>query len=412
MDFLQEIWATISRNRSRSLLTAFGVFWGILMLMVLMGLGNAMTNGIYSQVEGFAMNSCFVAAGSTSKPYKGFQQGRSWNIKTDDLEFIEREVKGVACLVPVVQMGSVTVSYGDKHDTYTVMGTSPDYPRVQRTDLVFGRFVNAIDMQQKRKVCVLGNKVYHTLFPRGENPVGLRIRCGAIEFTVIGVRAKKTGSVNIGGDADEMVYAPLSTVQQIVNIGEKVHYMMALAEENVPVTEIDSEIRRVLKERHSIAPDDEKAIFGFNAEEELKALGYLKMGLQALVWLIGLGTLISGAVGVSNIMLVTVRERTKEIGVRRALGASPWLIARQIMAESTVLTALAGIVGIMVGVGILAVMDVIMSQNEDAFLKDPQVHFGAAIACLVIIIIVGLLAGLLPALRALKIKPIEALSEE
>jgi len=411
VDFLQEIWATISRNKSRSVLTAFGVFWGILMLMVLMGLGNALTNGIYSQVEGFALNSCLVAAGSTSKPYKGFQQGRSWEIQTDDLEFLDCEVPEIACLVPVVQMGSVTVSHGDKHDTYTVVGTSPDYPRVQRTEMIFGRFVNQIDVQQKRKVCVLGNKVYHTLFPRGENPVGVRIRCGSIEFTVVGVRAKKTGNITIGGDADEMVYAPLSTVQQIVNIGNKVHYMMALADEDVPVSTIDAEIKRILKERHSIAPDDDKAIFGFNAEEELKALNYLKIGLQALIWLIGLGTLISGAVGVSNIMLVTVRERTKEIGVRRALGASPWLIARQIMAESTVLTAVAGIVGIMVGVGILAIMDTVMSQ-QDGFLRDPQVHFGAAMACLIIIVIVGMLAGLLPALRALKIKPIEALSEE
>ena len=393
-------------------MTAFGVFWGILMLMVLMGLGNALTNGIYSQVEGFALNSCFVAAGSTSKPYKGFQQGRSWNIQTGDLEFLEREVPDIACLVPIVQMGSSTVSHGDKHDTYTVVGTTPDFPRVQRVEMAFGRFVNTIDVQQKRKVCVLGNKVYHTLFPRGENPIGERIRCGSIEFTVVGVHDKKTGNVTLGSDPDETVYAPLSTVQQIVNIGDKIHFMMALANENVPVSTIDAEIKRILKERHSIAPDDDKAIFGFNAEEELKALNYLKIGLQALIWLIGLGTLISGAVGVSNIMLVTVRERTKEIGVRRAIGASPWLIARQIMAESTVLTAVAGLVGIMVGVGILAIMDTVMSAQQDSFLRDPQVHFGAAISCLVIIVIVGMLAGLLPALRALKIKPIEALSEE
>ena len=393
MDFLQEIWSTISRNKSRSLLTAFGVFWGILMLMVLMGLGNALTNGIYSQVEGFAMNSCFVAAGTTSKPYKGFQRGRAWDIQTGDLEFIRREVASVETIVPVVQ------------------GTSPDYTRAMRTDLLYGRFINEIDIQQKRKVAVIGNKIYHTLFPYGGNPVGERILCGTIEFTIVGVRAKKTGQIQIGGDADAMVFAPLTTIQQIINIGDKIHYMLALAKEDVAVSTIESEIKTILKERHQIAPDDDKAIWGFNAEEEMKAMGYLKIGLSALIWLIGLGTLISGAVGVSNIMLVTVRERTKEIGVRRAIGASPWLIARQIMAESTVLTALAGVVGIMVGVGILAVVDQVMSMG-DGFLKNPQVSFSEAFACLIIIVVVGILAGLLPALRALKIKPIEALSEE
>ena len=412
MDFLQEIWMTISRNKSRSLLTAFGVFWGILMLMVLMGLGNALSNGIAGAVDGFATNSCFVAPSTTSKPYKGFQQGRYWNIQTDDLDYLANDVPGIAAVVPMVEMGSTTVSHGDKHDSYDIQGTSPDYTRVMRIDLVYGRFINPIDIRQKRKVCVLGNKVYHTLFPLGGNPVGSRIRCGNIEFTVVGVRTKNTSKISIGGDADEIILAPLSTVQQIVNIGDKVHYMLALAEENVSVSTIYEEIRRVLRERHSIAPDDEKAIFGFNAEEEMNAVRFLRMGLMALIWLIGLGTLISGAVGVTNIMLVTVRERTKEIGVRRALGASPWIIARQIMAESTVLTALAGLVGIMMGVGIVAIMDVIMSQDEEGFLTNPQVSFGAAFACLVIIVIVGILAGLLPALRALKVKPIEALSEE
>ena len=411
MDFLQEIWATISRNKSRSLLTAFGVFWGILMLMVLMGLGNALSNGVAGAVDGFAMNSCFIAANNTSKPYKGLQQGRSWYIQTGDLEYILENVSGVAVVVPMVQMWSTTVSYGDKHDTYSLNGTSPDYSLVMRTDLLYGRFINTIDLQQKRKVCVIGNKVYRTLFPQGGNPVGERIRCGNIEFTIVGVRAKNKSKVYIGGDADEMLIAPVTTVQQIVNIGDKVHYMLALADEQSSVAEMYEEIKRVLRERHSIAPDDEKAVFGFNAEKEMQAVRFLRFGLMALVWLIGLGTLISGAVGVSNIMLVTVRERTKEIGVRRAIGASPWLIARQIMAESTVLTGMAGVCGIMAGVGILNIVEMVMMQG-DGFLRNPQVSFVAAIMCLVILIVIGALAGLMPAVRALNIKPIEALNEE
>lgn len=411
MDFLEEIWSTISRNKSRSILTAFGVFWGILMLMVLMGLGNALTNGIYSQIDGFAINSCFMGAGTTSKPYKGFQRGRSWDIETADMQYITKEVPGVAAVVPIVFMWASNVSYGGKHNDFSMRGTSPDYPKVMRTNLLQGRFINEIDLQQKRKVCVIGNKVYHTLFSFGEDPIGKRILCGNIEFVVVGVRTKNTSNFYVGGDPDETIFIPLTTAQQIAHSGDNIDMILALAEDNIAVSTIETEIKRILRERHQIAPDDEKAIWGFNPEEELKSIGYLKMGLMALIWLIGLGTLISGAVGVSNIMLVTVRERTKEIGVRRAIGASPWLIARQIMAESTALTALAGLTGIIVGVGVIAILENTMMQG-DSFLRNPQVSFSAAFGSLIVIVVVGMLAGLLPALRALKIKPIEALSEE
>ena len=411
VDFLSEIWQTITKNRSRSLLTAFGVFWGMLMLMVLIGLGNALTTGIYSNVDGFAMNSCIFGTGVTSKPYKGFRSGRSWDIQLADLDAIMQEVDGVECVSPQVFQGNATVSHGDKHESYRIAGVAPEYTRVLKVELLYGRFINNIDIQEKRKVCVIGNEVYKVLFPEGGNPVGERLMCGNIQYTVIGVRAANGNSIYIGGDPDKMLLAPLSTVQQICNFGDKVHILMAVAKQDIPASDMDKQIKTVLKERHQIAPDDDKAIFGFNAEEELKALSYLRLGLSALIWLIGLGTLISGAVGVSNIMLVTVRERTKEIGIRRAIGASPWVIARQIIAESTVLTTLAGIVGIMAGVGIVRVVGNIL-EHSDNFMKNPEVSFSAAIACLIIIVIIGILAGLLPALRALKIKPIEALSEE
>ena len=411
MDFLQEIWNTISSNRSRSLLTAFGVFWGMLMLMVLIGLGNALTNGIYSNVDGFAINSYMLTAGTTSKPYKGFQRGRSWNIQMADLDAIKQNVNGIECLSPQVMQGSATVSFGDKHESYRISGVTPDYTRVLRCDLLYGRFINNIDMQEKRKVCIIGNEVYKVLFTPGYNPVGQRIMCGSIQYTIIGVRKPNENSIYIGGNPDKMVLAPLTTIQQVANLGDVVHVLMAVAQPSIPATEIEKNINSVLKERHQIAPDDDKAMWGFNAEKELKALSYLRIGLQALIWLIGLGTLISGAVGVSNIMLVTVKERTKEIGIRRAIGASPWIIARQIMAESTLLTTLAGLLGIMAGVAAIQLVEPALAQSG-SFIKDPQVPFATAIACLAIIVIIGILAGLLPALRALKIKPIEALSEE
>ncbi len=411
MEFLNEIWSTISRNRSRSLLTAFGVFWGMLMLMVLIGLGNGLTKGIYSQVDGFAMNSCLMGSAQTSIPYKGFQRGRSWDIQTSDLEAIRQQVQGLECVSPQVWQDNTTVSHGDKHESYGIIGVEPDYTKAIRTDLLYGRFINGIDLQEKRKVCVIGNEVYNVLFPEGGDVTGARLMCGSIQYTVIGVRTKNTGSVNIGGDPDKTLLAPMTTIQQVTNIGDVVHMIMAVAKPDVSATEVDKQIKAILKERHQISPDDEKAVWGFNAGEELKALSYLKLGLTALIWLIGLGTLISGAVGVSNIMLVTVRERTKEIGIRRAIGASPWLIARQIIAESTVLTAMAGVAGIMAGVGAMQLAGKIL-VNPESFMKDPQVSLGAATACLAVIMVIGVLAGMLPALRALKIKPIEALSEE
>lgn len=411
MDFLREIWQTISKNKSRSLLTAFGVFWGMLMLVVLIGLGNGLVAGIYSNVDGFALNSCIISSATTSKPYKGFQSGREWHIQTDDLETILQQVDGIEALSPQVFTSSNTVSRGEKHENYQLVGVTPDYTRIMRTDMLYGRFLNEIDMQEKRKVCVIGSDVYSVLFPEGDNPVGERLMCNNVQYTVVGVRTKNTNHVYIGSNPDKSLQAPLTTVQQVYNFGTELHILLAVAKQDVAVKQIEDGINRVLRERHNIAPDDTKATWGFNAEEEMKAMTYLRIGLMALIWLVGFGTLISGVVGVSNIMLVTVRERTKEIGIRRAIGASPWIIARQIIAESTVLTSVAGVVGIMAGVAIMALIEPMMAQS-DSFMQAPQIQFQTAVGCLIIIVFIGILAGLIPALRALKIKPIEALSEE
>ena len=411
MDFLSEIWQTITKNRSRSLLTAFGVFWGMLMLIVLIGLGNALKGGIYSNISGFAMNSCTMGAAQTGKPYKGFQRGRQWEMHLSDLDIIRERVDGIDGLAPMVFTGNKTISIGENHGDFQLVGVTADYPKVMLSPLLFGRFINEIDMRDKRKVCVIGIEVYRKLFPYGGNPIGQRISCGSIQFTVIGVRRQNENSVYIGGNPDEMVQAPVTTIQKAYNFGETVHILMAVAKPHIPVSQIEKGIKDELRRLHNIAPDDDKALWGFNAEEEMKMLTYLSMGLSALIWIIGLGTLISGAVGVSNIMLVTVRERTKEIGIRRAIGATPWVIVRQIIAESTVLTGLAGLAGIMAGVGAVLLTAHVL-EHADTFLKAPNVSFGVAVSCLIIIVIIGILAGLLPALRALKIKPVEALSEE
>ncbi len=413
MEFFNEIWTTITKNRSRSLLTAFGVFWGILMLVVMLGLGGAMQTGIFKVVKGFNPNSCAFSVGQTSKPYKGLQKGRSWTFDNHDIDIIRQQVEGVDAVIPFSYAPRTdnNVSRGEHYGTFTVTGTVPEYNKIMTVEMRQGRFINDIDVAEKRKVCVIGSDVYKTLFPEGGNAIGSRLRIDNIYCTVIGVKKPDESEVQIGGRPNELVSLPFTTVQQTYHYGNRFEMMMTTAKEGYVMSEIKPEVEAVIKQLHTIAPDDNRAIWSVGFEEMFRSMGYLKLGISLLIWIIGLGTLISGAIGVSNIMLVTVRERTKEIGIRRALGASPWVIVRQILAESLMLTSLSGILGIMLGVGILRVVEMVMAHS-DSMIKEPQISFGIAVSALVVIIICGLLAGLLPALRALAIKPIEALGEE
>ncbi|MCM1034328.1 MAG: ABC transporter permease [Paludibacter sp.] len=413
MDFLNEIWTTITKNRSRSLLTAFGVFWGMLMLVVMVGLGQALKNGIFSSIDGFTMNTTIMGTGYTSKPYKGFQRGRHWDILTSDFPVLRQQVQGLDALVPMVFSNTEdnNVSHADRYGTYSVVGVTPEFTQVLRTELAYGRFINSIDIREKRKVCVIGQEVYKVLFPQGGNPIGTSIRANGIWYQVVGVKQLCTTDVYIGGHPDKQVQVPLTALQQAYNLGDVVHILLASTQPGVRVSQVEKGIKDVLRRQHQVAPDDERAMFSQNVEETFKAMNYLTIGLSALIWIIGLGTLFSGAVGVSNILLVTVRERTKEIGIRRAIGAPPSLIAIQILAESTLLTALAGTIGIVTGVGLLQLISPIL-DHSDVFIKDPQITFPIAVSALIIIIIIGIIAGLLPAMRALAVKPIEALSEE
>ncbi len=413
MEFFNEIWTTITKNKSRSLLTAFGVFWGILMLVILLGLGGAMQNGIFAGLSGFNTNSCILSTNLTSKPYKGLQKGRAWNFENRDIDVLYRQVKGVDAVVPFVfgKYGDNNVSRGEHHGTYNLPGVVPNYQKVLALELAQGRFINDIDVAEKRKVCVIGHDTYKDLFPEGGNAIGARLRVDNIYCTVIGVLKKCEADANLGGRPDEAVMMPFTTVQQTYHYGDQFEVFMATAKDGYLMGDVMKEIEATVKQLHMVAPDDTRAMWTQDFEEQFKAIGYLKLGINLLIWIIGMGTLISGAIGVSNIMLVTVRERTKEIGIRRALGASPWVIVRQILAESVLLTSLAGVLGIMLGVGVLRIVEMAVA-NSDSVIKEPQISFGLALGALFVIIVCGLLAGLLPALRALSIKPIEALGEE
>jgi putative ABC transport system permease protein len=412
IDRWQEIWITITSNKSRSFLTAFGVFWGIFMLVLMVGAGNALKTGIFSQIEGFATNSVFFMAERTTEPYKGFRKGRVWNMTNSDLPIIRNRVDDLQYMSPVLfggGNGEKNVVRGDKGGSYLVKGCYPEYDLIEKSKMLYGRYVNDIDIAEKRKVCVIGERVYEVLF-HGENPVGKQIRVNGIYFKVIGV-ARSTSGVSIGGQTAETVVLPFTTMQQAFNQGNVIHFLAATAKPGVAVRSIQDKITEVLKQQHQISPDDKEAVFSMNIEEQFKMFNNLEIGISLLIWIVGIGTLLAGAVGVSNIMLVTVRERTKEIGIRRALGATPNNIIGQILSESVVLTVLAGIGGIVLGVGLLSAVGVVLSQG-DQFFKDPQISFTMAVGSLIILIVIGMLAGLIPAQRAMMIKPVEAIAEE
>jgi putative ABC transport system permease protein len=413
LDRWQEIWFTITHNKSRSVLTAFGVFWGMFMLVVMVGAGVALQRGMNSQIEGFATNSCFVYADQTSEPYKGFKKGRTWNMENEDIPLILNKVPEIQYLAPVLFGGGGStnnVTRNDKAGSYSIKGSYPSYNEIDASKMVYGRYVNDIDIVEKRKVCVIGERVYEVLFPKDENPLGKNIKVNGIYFQVVGV-ARHTSGINIGGNAEESIILPFSTMQQAFNQGKIIHFMAITTKPGVKVKVVEDKVHKVLAEKHSISPLDKKAVGGFNIEDEFNMFLYLGIGIATLIWVVGLGTLFAGAVGVSNIMLVTVRERTKEIGIRRALGATPRDIIVQILSESIVLTLIAGIAGLMFGVGLLSLVGMALSHG-DQFFKDPQISFSVAIGAMFILLIIGTLAGFIPANRAMNIKPIEAIREE
>lgn len=416
LDKWQEIWLTITRNKLRSTMTAFGVFWGILMLTILLGAGTGLENGMMSNIEGFATNSCFIYADQTSVNYKGFKKGRSWNIHNSDIEVIRENVPEIKYLAPMLFGGGSenNTVRGEKAGTFSTRGCYPDYAKIEEQKYIYGRYINDVDIEENRKVCYIGKSVYEALFDPGENPLGKVIKSNGIYYRVIGVGTGLT-NVQIGGRSDEMVVLPFTTMQRAYNQGDGVDFMAATAKDEIDASFIESEIKSILKSRNNISPDDKTAVGGFNIAEQFKMFSYMFLGIRILIWIVGTGTLLAGAIGVSNIMLVSVRERTKEIGIRRALGARPKDIIGQIINESLVLTSIAGFAGLSLGVGFLAFFDNIinnMPAESGVFIKNIVIRFDLALSASFILVSLGLLAGLLPANRAMKIKPIEALSEE
>jgi len=420
-DRWQEIISAIKKNKLRSALTAFGVFWGIFMLVVMIGSGNGLKNGVYEGVKDFATNSAFVWTNNTTIPYKGFKRGRDWNFTNRDMKVIRDQVAGLNIIAPRLSGWKLNkgenVVRGKKAAAFSVNGDYPSYRKIDPCDMVYGRYINEEDIIKKRKVCIIGERVYDVMFDKDEDPVGKYLRVNGVYFKVIGVFRSKNPKINIGSDKKESIYLPFTTMQHTFNYGDRVHYFAMTALPDYDVSKVLDKVIAVLKRQHSIAPDDEEAVGNFNLQNEVKTIQYVFLGIDILIWIVGIGTLIAGAVGVSNIMLVIIKERTKEIGIQRAIGASPWKIISQIIAESVFLTSIAGFVGLALGTMVLKLVSTAIEQNagqseEQVFFINPEIGVQIAISAFLILIVTGIIAGLIPARKAIKIKPIEALRHE
>lgn len=410
MDTYKEIMETLTRNKSRSLLTGFGVFWGVFMLVVLLGGGQGLKELLSNNFQGFATNSALVFAQPTTKPYDGFRKGRQWNMVYQDVERLKAQVPGLDVVTPMVSQWQRNVVAGDKKTTAGVKGLQPAYAKVEEPQIKYGRYLNDMDLAQRRKVCVLGKKVYKTLFPGGGDPCGQLVRVDSVYYRVVGVDYA-AGEIKVNGGAEESVIVPITLMQEAYGLGDAVHLISVTGKPGVLMSDVAPMMRAVIGRAHRVDPTDEKAITVFNTEVMFGMVDSLFTGVNFLIWLVGIGTLLAGAIGVSNIMMVTVRERTTEIGIRRAIGATPRTILGQIVAESILLTAVAGMSGILFAVAILQLME--MANTTDGIVTAHfQVGFWTAVGAVVLLALLGVLAGLAPAARAMAIKPVDAMRDE
>ncbi len=411
LDTYKEILDTITRNKSRSLLTGFGVFWGVFMLIALMGGGQGLKELLQNNFAGFATNTAVMWSHHTTKPYKGFNKGRLWEMDLGDIDRLRQHVPELDVISPVLFSGQKTLVYGDKTFSGSPQGVNPDYAKVSAPKIYYGRYINEMDVKEQRKVCVIGKQIYSNLFPEGGDPCGKKVRVDSTYYTVVGVDYRSGNGVNFGGRADETITLPQSVLRTAYNRGNAVDIIATTGKTGVVMSTITQRMRETVARAHSVAPTDEKGLMVFNTEVLFQLLDNLFKGVNFLIWMVGIGTLLAGAIGVSNIMMVTVKERTTEIGIRRAIGATPKMILSQIISESIILTLVAGMSGILFGVAILQMLE-IGTTKDGIIAAHFQVNFWTAILSAILIGILGGLAGLAPAWRAMSIKPVDAMRDE
>ena len=404
-DTYKEVADSLSRNRRRSILTGFGVFWGVFMLMALVGGGAGLKVLLMDNFKGFATNSAFLWADSTTKPYKGMKEGRYWSLTLNDVARLKNMIPELEVTTGVMGRWGNAAEYRKNSVSCIIKGLAPEYSEIETPAIKFGRYLNGSDCLQKRKVCVIGKRIYTSLFPGGEDPCGKTIKVGSVDYTVVGVNYSSS-SINIQGSADESVMIPLPVAQQIYRSGNTLHIIALTAKDGVKMSSLEDRIRSVIARNHTFDPTDKAALMVLNTEQMFSMIDNLFEGLRILVWIVGLGTILAGAIGISNILTVTVRERTVEIGIRRAIGATPQEILAQIIYESILLTLVSGLAGLVFGA---AIMNAVASSTGIAEFVIP---FNTALLTLLSICLLGVAAGMPPALRAMKIKPVDAMRDE
>ena len=414
LDKWYEVLHTLRRNKLRTVLTAAGVLWGIFMLVLMLGFGNGLERGVMKNMVGFVSNSVYVWAQRTSKPYQGLGPGRRIRFSTQDIRAIESSVSGIAALAPRNQLGGWqegnNVTFGSKTGNFGVMGDYPALIEVDNIEVLEGRFINSRDMADKRKVTVIGQHVRDVLFEPGHSPIGEYVKIRGVFFRVVGVqRSNLPGQEAERGNST--LYIPFTTFQVAFNNGERVGWFAVAAHADVPGAELEANMRRALRVTHRVHPEDTQAFGSYNAAEKFNRMQSLFVGVKAFIWFVSVATLMAGALGVSNIMLISVKERTREIGVRKTLGATPAAIVWMVLQEAVVLTVLAGYLGLFLGVVTLEGVASLVSGDSGP-LAAPSIDLSVALVAALVLVLLGALAGVAPARHAANIRPVVALRSE
>lgn len=415
-DKWNEILEVLTTNWLRTLLTAFGVFWGIFILILLLAAGKGLENGIRMDFGDIATNTMFMWTQPVTKSYQGLSKGRRFSYNLTDVRDIRNSVDNLRFVSPRNQLGGFrggsNVIRGLKTGGFDVYGDYPEIIKQEPMEIIEGRFINYNDIENKRKVAIIGEGVRKSLYEFGEEILGTYIKINGVNFMVIGSYKKKTS----GGDSEEeqkQIFVPFTAFSQAFNRGDKVGWMAITALDGTPITDIKEQIFTIVKKNHKIHPEDQRAVGHFDLYQQFRRVESLFMALKVIAYFVGILVLISGVIGVSNIMLIVVKERTKEIGIRRALGASPGKIRAQILTESVFLTIISGMAGIVFGAVLIYGLNYGLSMMDpiDMF-ANPSVNLGVVTIALGILIVSGLLAGLIPAQNAIKLKPVDALKNE
>ncbi|WNO09784.1 ABC transporter permease [Teredinibacter sp. KSP-S5-2] len=413
LDLWQEIVDTLKRHKLRTALTAFGVFWGIFMLVTLMGAGKGLKNGAVSNWGNQLNTITFWKGRATTIPYMGLDTGRDIMLKHSDVEFLVKKIPEIKYVAPYIGADNIYVSYKGRADSYSISGYPPIISKIQGFELLQGRFLNALDEKEKRKVGIIGRKVRDTLFPNGEDPIGKAITYRGMQLTVVGVFQPSAKNEWQQRDSSK-IFAPYATLKQALNIADRIYSLTVVPVEGVHASVLEKKIKKALLEKNRVHPDDWNTIGSYNSQKDLDQVNALFGGIQAFSWVVAIGTIIAGAVGVGNIMLIAVKERTKEIGLRKAIGATPMSIVSMIVQESLLITFISGYFGLFLGVILVeTIANVMMAQGSNSTtFANPEIDFVTALTALGVLLLAGMFAAWLPAQKAAKIDPAIALQDQ